>query len=188
MTRFNRKDESGFTLMELMVVVAIIGILASIAIPSFLKYQNTSKRAEVYANLGSLVKAQKAFYAEYGDFIGVLAEPTGTTGTLPNPAKRAVTGVTNAFARVGWTPDGDVFYDYDTNTTDTGCLCVSCFTAAAYGDLDGNGNLSVVLYAQPDPAGAVWCQTALVPQDPPLDGGGNRMFNQVVRSTLSDEF
>jgi hypothetical protein len=90
---------------------------------------------------------------------------------------------------VGWGPEGDVFFDYDTNTPALGgCPCTSCFTAAAYGDLDGNGALSVMLYVQPDPTGVSWCQTALVPQDPPLNSDGTRIFNQVVRSQLSDDF
>jgi type IV pilus assembly protein PilA len=184
-----KRERGGFTLIELMIVVAIIGILASIAVPSFVKYQNTSKRAEAYANLASLAKAQKANYAEFNDFIGVVAEPLGLTGQVPTSTKRDSAGWdTTAFGSVGWAPEGDVFYDYDSNTSDLGCACVSCFTAAAYGDLDGNGVLSVMLYVHPDPTGAAWCQTALVAQDPPLNADGVRTFNQVVRSILSDEF
>jgi prepilin-type N-terminal cleavage/methylation domain-containing protein len=190
MTLHQRARDAGFTLIEMMITVAIIGILAAIAVPSFIKYQNTSKRAEAYSNLASLAKSQKSFYAEFGRYLGVPSEPLGLTGLVPTSTKRDSTGWdATPFAAVGWSPEGDVFFDYDTNTPDLGgCPCTSCFTAAAYGDLDGNTALSVMLYVQPDPSGATWCQTALVPQDPPLSAGGNRIFNQVVRSQLSDEF
>lgn len=181
----------GFTLIELMVVIAIIGVLAAVAGPAYIKYQNTSRRAEAYTNLAALANAQKSYFAEFGDYVGVAAEPIGTTGEVPSAKKRDVAGVELEFASVGWSPDGDVYFDYDTNTTDIACACVSCFTAAAYGDTDGNGNVSVMLYAQPDISGGapVWCQTSLVAQDPPLNAAGTgRQFSQVVRSVLSDEF
>ncbi len=54
----------GFTLIELMIVVAIIGILSSIAIPNFLKFQARSKQSEVKANLKSVFTAEKAYYQE----------------------------------------------------------------------------------------------------------------------------
>ncbi len=190
MSQHHRTSTAGFTLIELMITVAIIGALAAIAIPSFVKYQNTSKRAEAYQNLAALAKSQKTYYAEFGRYVGVPSEPLGLTGDVPTTIKRDSSGWDGTgFASVGWRPEGDVFFDYDTNTPGlAGCACTNCFTAAAYGDLDGDGALSVMLYVQPDPAGVNWCQTALVPQDPPLNNGGQRIFNQVVRSQLSDEF
>jgi prepilin-type N-terminal cleavage/methylation domain-containing protein len=184
------RSGGGFTLIELMIVVAIIGLLGTVAIPSFITYQNNSKRAEAYTNLASLAKAQKSYFSEFNLYLGVLAEPMGLTGQVPNTAKRSSTGWnTTGFAPVGWEPDGDVFFDYDTNIPALGgCPCSTCFTAAAYGDVDGDGALSVMMYVEPATDGLTWCQTALVPQDPPLNAGGTRMFSQVVRSQISDEF
>ncbi len=54
---------AGFTLIELMIVVAIIAILAAIAIPNFIKFQARSKQAEVKTNLKAMLTAQKGYYA-----------------------------------------------------------------------------------------------------------------------------
>lgn len=60
-----RKNQAGFSLVELMVVVAIIGILTSLAIPSIGKYMAKARQSEAKTQLSSLYTAEKAFYAEY---------------------------------------------------------------------------------------------------------------------------
>jgi len=62
-SRFNPRNR-GFTLIELMIVVAIIGILAAIAIPNFIKFQARSKQSEAKTNLKALYTAQKSFFSE----------------------------------------------------------------------------------------------------------------------------
>nr|AFX67130.1 pilin [Myxococcus sp. 152-2] len=62
-SRFNPRNR-GFTLIELMIVVAIIGILAAIAIPNFIKFQARSKQSEAKTNLKALFTAQKSFFSE----------------------------------------------------------------------------------------------------------------------------
>lgn len=57
-------DQKGFTLIELMIVVAIIGILAAVAIPNFLRYQAKSKQSEARVLLSGLYTSQVAFFAE----------------------------------------------------------------------------------------------------------------------------
>lgn len=65
----------GFTLIELMIVVAIVAFLSMISIPSFLNFLSKAKRSEAYMNLGSLYVAEKAYWAEHGTYSTKLAGP-----------------------------------------------------------------------------------------------------------------
>ena len=73
-------SNKGFTLIELMIVVAIIGILAAIAIPNFLKYQAKSKTSEAKVNLKGVFTSEQSYFAEantYAVFATVNYEPAG---------------------------------------------------------------------------------------------------------------
>src|SRR4051812_41080414 len=75
--------KKGFTLIELMIVVAIIGILAAIAIPNFIKFQARSKQSESKSNLKGIFTAEKSFFAEHDGF-GTL----GAAGWKPERGNR----------------------------------------------------------------------------------------------------
>ena len=64
-----KKKIRGFTLIELMIVVAIIGILAAIAIPNFIRFQAKSKQSEAKTNLKSIYTAQKAYFGEKDKYV-----------------------------------------------------------------------------------------------------------------------
>jgi len=63
-----RRQGQGFTLIELLVVIIIIGILSSIALPSFLSQANKAKEAEAKQFIGASNRAQQAYYLERSQF------------------------------------------------------------------------------------------------------------------------
>ena len=81
MKKFSKK---GFTLIELMIVVAIIGILAAIAIPNFMKFQAKSKQSEAKGNLKGIFTSQKAYYQEKNRYSSLV----GTIGFAPERGNR----------------------------------------------------------------------------------------------------
>jgi type IV pilus assembly protein PilA len=69
-----RKKGEGFTLIELLVVIIIIGILAAIALPSFLNQANKAKQSEAKQYVGTLVRTQQAYYLENSTFAPTFAD------------------------------------------------------------------------------------------------------------------
>lgn len=148
------RRHSGFTLLEMMITVAIVGILASIAIPQFRLHQARTRRSEAYANVAAIAKSQKAYFAEYNVFVD--ANPKPGTGTLSTQKREWDASAQLEFAQIGWAPEGNVYYDYDSNTPALSCGSCSqgnCFTTTAYGDVDGNGITGGVMFVHPNPQG-----------------------------------
>jgi type IV pilus assembly protein PilA len=129
-----RKQE-GFTLIELMIVVAIIGILAAIAIPNFLQYQMKSRQSEAKTNTTSVKTSEVAFQGERGCFASTApmpgAPPVGGASVawpgaqfIPSlPAVSATfcaaggTSTLPLWADLGWVPSGPTRYNYTASAT-----------------------------------------------------------------------
>lgn len=191
------RTRGGFTLVELLIVVALIGVLSAIAIPGFLSYQARSRRAESYSNLAALAVAEKGYQATRGSFHdSALPWPdssaSGGLGTSKMPWDDASEA---AFAELGWSPEGQVYYSYQTNTS-TNCTCALCFTATAYGDVDGNGKVSAVMYVEPqrDSDNSILgeCRSgmggALDFGAPTRGGSATGVYNEVAVQRVTDEY
>jgi type IV pilus assembly protein PilA len=109
------KNKKGFTLIELMIVVAIIGILAAIAIPNFLRYQAKSKQSEAKVLLDGIFTSETAYFAEQN----VYAVDTGN---------------------MGWTPAGKVKY-YTSRAITVHGGATPGFTANTRGNIDNDATI-----------------------------------------------
>ena len=130
-----RRD--GFTLIELMIVVAIIGILSAIAIPNFIQFQLRSKTSEVKTNIAGIRTAQDAYFSEFGTYLGAAMTPTVAPSAQKNPWAGA--GLA-AFNQLGFAPEGEVYFVYAANGI------ANAFSIAAIGDLDSDGTPSQFAY------------------------------------------
>jgi type IV pilus assembly protein PilA len=161
----NLKKREGFTLIELMIVVAIIGILAAIAIPNFLRFQLRSKAGEGKVNLAAIRTGEEGYFAEFGTYIQAATSPAigaGVPGASKVPWVDAGLALPpDNFATIGWAPEGDVFYVYAVAAGPTGGLNGAAagtppntyFTAEAQSDIDGDAAMNFWGYVKPDPAG-----------------------------------
>ena len=124
-------NHRGFSLTELMIVVAIIGILAAIAIPNFLQYQAKAKQSEAKRNLVAIHTGEIAYFAEHNNYIDDF-----------NAIGFSVTGSSQRYyyelgnASSGTLPPGCTASTLD-NVSSSG------FKAAAIGNIDGDATCDV---------------------------------------------
>lgn len=179
------RARAGFTLIEMMVSVAIIGILSAIAIPAFQNYQHRSKRSEAMANVVAIARMEQGHFAEFNSYVPILlSQPGGGLG----PSQRTWTAAADAaFQSVGWRPEGNVYFDYDVNVDDASCP--SCFTVTAYGNVDGDPDLALVQFVQPTADLSNHLPSIVEPAaDIPLTSGGRPIYMSASVNTAADNF
>lgn len=129
----------GFTLIELMIVVAIIGILAAVAIPAFMDYMKRSKKTEASLQLNKIGKNSKRVYSETSSYVVGNAAPLpvkpGGGGCCGGPNNHCIAAPASFTADAVWAAldfeiDEPTLFYYGYNGTAT------TFTATATGDLD----------------------------------------------------
>jgi prepilin-type N-terminal cleavage/methylation domain-containing protein len=140
------KKKKGFTLMELLIAVAIVVILAGVGIPVYLKFMASSKHAEASQNLSGIKLSEEGYKLANGVYIpcGVSprAVPDEVSGPWSGPASAGFlwTGVAD-YDIIDFTVLGNVHFVYEVGVD---AVDPTSFEAGALGDTDGDAN--TVLY------------------------------------------
>jgi prepilin-type N-terminal cleavage/methylation domain-containing protein len=149
----------GFTLIELMIVVAIIGILSAVALPAFTKYIRRSKTIEAYMNVSKIYQSSIAYYnSDHSNMqqqildrqfpVSQLPTPAigsccGQKGDKCDPAATVAAWKTPTWASLNFSLSDPFFYSYRYDSG--GVKATAVFSAWAFGDLDCDGIYSTFM-------------------------------------------
>lgn len=103
----------GATLIELMVAVAIVGILAAIAIPILSDYVKESRMSEVVTNIQGILESEQAYFLRLQRYSGPLPIcPPSPPGQAGSTQLWVVGDCDSGWAELGWNPDGPICFQY----------------------------------------------------------------------------
>jgi type IV pilus assembly protein PilA len=132
----------GFTLIELMIVVAILGIVAALAVPNYLRYQGQTRQGEAKTNLGAIFVAETAYLGEqsrYGTFSEIGYVLAGGRNRYAYRVGAGTTaGVDLIVPQFGADPGPNTIVPAGLTASPT-----SSFTATATGNLDGDSTIDM---------------------------------------------
>ena len=142
-----KSKSKGFSLIELMIVVAIIAILAAIAIPNFMKFSMKAKTSEATTNLAAIRTSQESYRSENDVYL-----PCGPCGDGDDATPDVFLADPAGFDMVGFAPDGKVRYQYTVDEVPAVAGATPPhFMASALGDLDEDGLSCVFGICTADP-------------------------------------
>jgi len=112
LTKLTKKNEKGFTLIELMIVIAIIGILAAIAIPQFGAYKKRSFNTAAQTDVRNIATSQEAYFVDEATYCNTLGNLSGTSYGYYQSGNVTVTvgGDMNNYTVTGYHGSGDQTY------------------------------------------------------------------------------
>ena len=120
----------GFSVIEFMILVALVCIVAAIGVPNFIEMQYRAQRAEVPTNIDGIRAAAMAYQSAHGR---VMAEEIPRPDAFPGNRERPWKAGTR-FDELGWEPEGTVRGSYSISTTSP-----QEYRIKGYCDVDGNG-------------------------------------------------
>lgn len=138
-----KTKSAGFSLVELMIVVAIMAILAAIAIPSFMRFSMRAKTAEASMNIAAIRTCLESYRSENDVYLACPANPSAWAAGDGASTPTAWDGNT-PFETIGFEPSGNVRYQYSVVADAT------TFTITASGDLDEDGQVATFILSTGD--------------------------------------